>query len=104
VNKLVRTIRVIYTDSLDPDWTTEEIDEILLAPDMVLESTEVEPIVFVLDEPIKDNQKFISIDRETCRRFYADFLEMDKGIDLNWLTKASFMEVVRTFAKRPRGN
>jgi hypothetical protein len=102
VNKLNRTIRVIYTDSLDPDWTTEEIDEILLAPDMVLETTEVEPNVFVLDEPIKDNQNFISIDRETCRRFYAEFLENVSEVDLNWLSTASFMEVVRSFAKRPR--
>jgi hypothetical protein len=82
--------------------------EILIAPDMILKSTEEEPFVFVLDYPVRDDQDFIYIDRETCKRFYAEFLELinlwSSGIDLNWLTRASFLQVVRVFAKRPREN
>ncbi|PFP30121.1 hypothetical protein COJ96_06795 [Bacillus sp. AFS073361] len=97
---MVRNIRVIYTDSVDPDWTPLEVDEILLAPDMVLESTEEEPFIFLLDYPVKEDQSFVYIDRETCKRFYAEFL--DSEMDLDWLTKASFLQVVRGFAKGPR--
>jgi hypothetical protein len=100
----VETIRVIYTDSLDPDWSTEEVTEILLAQDMILESTNDEPVIFVLDQPLEDGQEQVYIDRETCRRFYADFLERSSGIDLKWLSKASFLQVVRGFARKPREN
>jgi hypothetical protein len=99
---MVRTIRVIYTDSLDPDWMTEEVEEILLAPDMVIDNNEGEPFIFVLDYPVKEDQTFIYIDRETCKRFYAEFLSSEMNHD--WLTKATFMQVVRGFSKRPREN
>jgi hypothetical protein len=101
----MRKIRVVYTDSEDLDWFTEEIEEILLAPDMVLESTEDEPEIFVLDYPVKDDQKFIYIDRATCKRFHAEFLASDNPImteiDFEWLTKASFLQVVRVFSEPP---
>jgi hypothetical protein len=103
---MVQKIRVKYDVSDDVEWVPEEVDEIVLSPDLILESTEDEPTIFILDTPIKADQTFVVIDRATCRRFQADFLPMDNllngDISFDWLRNVSFLDMVRAFAEVPK--
>ncbi|EKN66051.1 hypothetical protein BABA_17447 [Neobacillus bataviensis LMG 21833] len=99
------TIRVIYDVSDDVHWTPVEVDELVLAPDLIMEITDDEPNIFVLDYPINKDQTSIHIDRATCKRFHAEFLPVGKllkgEIDIDWLRKATFLQVVKVFAEVP---
>jgi hypothetical protein len=102
---MMRKIKVIYVVSDDVDWTPVEVEEIVLAPDLILETTEEEPTIFILDVPVSQGQTYMVIDRATCKRFQADFLPvsnlLDGTLSIEWLRGVSFLDLVRAFAEVP---
>jgi hypothetical protein len=102
---MIRKIMVKYDVSDDEDWTPIEVEEIVLAPDLILEKTDDEPNVFILDVPIKQGQMSLVIDRATCKRLQVDFLPvgdlLDGKLRMDWLREVSFLDLVRAFAEVP---
>jgi hypothetical protein len=100
---MIRKIKAIYTASDDPDFGTVEDEVILLSPDIVLERyDDIEGLFFITKEPVAENQETINIDRATCPRFVIDFDQSVADLNYEQLTKLTFLEFIRVFAKVPK--
>ncbi|AND39594.1 hypothetical protein [Cytobacillus oceanisediminis] len=101
---MARFITAIFTAADDQEFGEVKSKVILLAPDLVLERFDNEANIFRLDKPVSESQEKVYIDRSTCARFQADFLAEDNRrvleIGFKWISEASFMDVLREFAKK----
>ena len=101
---MARFITAIFTAADDPEFGKVKAEVILLAPDLVLERFENEANVFRLDNPVTESQETVSIDRSTCARLQVDFLAEENRkvleVGFKWISEASFVEVLREFAKK----
>jgi hypothetical protein len=98
----VRKIKAVYTVSDDPDFGVVEDEVFLLAPNIILERNYNDAVILIPNEPISDDQNIVHIDRVDCGMLEVEFLDgqnerlTDLGIE--WLAKASFLEVVYELA------
>jgi hypothetical protein len=103
---MIRKIMVKYDVSDDDEWVPLEVEEIVLAPDLILETKEEEPDIFILDVPIREDQTFLVIDRATCKRLQVDLLPVGELLDgtlrIDWLKEVSFLDLVRALAEVPK--
>jgi hypothetical protein len=99
---MARLIKVIYTASDDPAFGTAEDEVIVISPNIVLEKyDETEAVFYVTKEPVAENQKVIEIDRATCPRFEINFDHPIDEINYDQLSKLTFLDFIRVFAKVP---
>jgi hypothetical protein len=97
---VTRVIKAIYTASDDPDFGTVEDEVIVLSPDILAEKYDDTDVVFYITvEPVKEKQETIHIDRATCPRFEINFDTPVDEINYGQLSKLSFLDFIRTFAK-----
>jgi hypothetical protein len=97
---MVKKINVKYVASDDPDFGTLENTAILLSEGMVLDNhyDDNEALIYMIEESVKPDE-ILTIDRSTCKRFYINFFGRYDDVDFEFLTKCSFVELVRHFAK-----
>lgn len=88
---MVKNVKALFIAPLDPDFGSM-IDEIILIGNDIALSIYSDELVFrVLPEPFSG-----VVNLDDCMRF--ELINFDSNIDLEWLAKASFLEVVRRFA------
>lgn len=94
---MVRKITVAFEDSVfgDGDIAIEEVT--LIAPDIIVEHDYDGGTAFRIIDGVKDDQDEIKIDLPYNK--LAFFKESFEDIDMEWLAKASFLDVVRMVAK-----
>lgn len=101
---MVRLITAIFSAADDPTFGEVRSEVILLTSDLVLERFDNEANVFLLDEPVKESQVTVRIDRSTCRRLQVDFLAEDNQrlaeLGFDFIARASFIDVLRKMAKK----
>lgn len=97
---MAQFITALFTAADDEQFGEVKSEVILLAPDLVLERFENEANVFRLDNPVTESQEIVSIDRSTCARLQVDFLAEDLEVGFKWISEASFVDVLREFAKK----
>jgi hypothetical protein len=99
----MRTIKVTYVASDDPEFGTVEDEVILLSPDIVVEKYDDTDVVFyITTEPVAENQKVINIDRATCPRFEINFDKSVDEITYEQLSQFTFLDFIRAFASIPK--
>lgn len=94
---MVRKITVLFEDSIwgGGDVAVEEVS--LIAPDIIVEHDYDGGTAFRIIDEVKDDQTEIKIDLPYNK--LAFIKESFKDIDMEWLSKASFLDVVRMVAK-----
>jgi hypothetical protein len=98
----VRKIKAVYIVSDDPDFGVVEDEVYLLAPNIILERYDNDAVIIVLNEPVRDDQGIVYVDRADCGMLEVDFLDGNnerlEAMGLSWLANASFLEVVYELA------
>jgi hypothetical protein len=92
---MVREIKAYFTASDDTEFVPGEDNVILLAPDMTLSIYDNEWIFRFPTEPVGENQDTVEIDLGTCGRVEI-YME---DVDVDFIAKASFLDVVRALKK-----
>ncbi|MEO2074845.1 MAG: hypothetical protein ABGX20_05560 [Bacillus sp. (in: firmicutes)] len=98
---MIRKIRVIYTASDDQEFGEVEDEVIVLSSDIVLERYDDTEGVFYITQ-VGNDQESIIIDRATCPSFLIDFDKPVDEINYEQLSKCTFLEFIRTFARAPK--
>ncbi|MFE4524013.1 hypothetical protein ACFRCQ_18205 [Cytobacillus firmus] len=94
---MVRKITVLFEDSVCGDDDVEIQQVTLIAPDIIVEHDYDGGTAFRIIENVKDDQTEIKIDLPYNK--LAFIKESFEDIDMEWLSKASFLDVVRMIAK-----
>jgi hypothetical protein len=99
---MTRVIKVIYTASDDPQFGTVEDEVIVLSPYILAEKYyDTDVVFYVTPEEIARNQEVVNIDRATCPRFEINFEKPVDEINYDQLSKLTFLDFIRAFAKVP---
>ncbi|NWQ40378.1 hypothetical protein MLOOGBEN_06655 [Bacillus sp. EB106-08-02-XG196] len=98
----VRIIKAVYTVSDDPDFGIVEDEVYLLSPQVIFERHDNDAVIIIPNEPVRDDQNIVYVDRADCGMLEVDFLEGDNervnALGLEWLANASFLEVIYKLA------
>lgn len=101
---MVRKVIVEYTASDDPDFGVLQEEAILIADDMIIETEDGSPWVFLIIPPVPYNQNFIEVDRAKCGYFSLEFSHKwnddEPEPDFDFLKRASFLDFIRMYANK----
>jgi hypothetical protein len=98
----VRKIKAVYAYA--GEFGVEEKEAVLITEDIVFDRYDNSEVVFfLLDEPVKENQDVVNIDRVTCTSFmlHGYFGTEDNRLDklgYDWIAKASLLDFIREYA------
>lgn len=93
---MVRSITALFFDSLsgDSEVTAEEV--LLIAPDIIVETNYGGDIAFRLINKVEHGQTEIEVDLPYSKVYSIEWPTEDT--DIEWLAKATFLDVVRKLA------
>lgn len=94
---MVRRIKAIFTDSLSGDMDVSVAEVTLIAPDIVVEENYGGDLAFRIIEKINHDQNTVKIDLPFSKVYTIE--KPSENVDMNWLAKASLLDVVRLGAK-----
>lgn len=92
ISQLVEHKEIIYTAVNDPDFGESKQKVVILAGNILIDLSGDSWVFRVVHKSFTNY-----IDLDDCSRF--ELIDFDASVDFEWLANASFLEVVRRFAK-----